>query len=491
MNTLYSDKRPVSLTSAALHVMNALIFLLAGLSPATIYANQSIALTSAASTATTTAIAAEGYIYGFPIVLMDETRKGMTGPLRSCTFGTDINTFKHVLDLPDPEFKAVVRPNVDTLYSSAMLDLSEGPLVMTLPDVPDHYVLMAFMDAWSNNFAGIDTTGENTLAGEYLITGPDWRGRIPRGMTQIAAPTNLVWIIGRTELLSPDDIYTVNQIQTSYELKPYDPRVRASHGNQADCLEDSEKQPPIDIVLSMSGETFFSRLSELMIENPPPRDQRTMEVLLASINTGRFADGDVEDLSRIQKRQLDAGIRLAQGSLDTAKQFLGLSGWGPNPRLVPLGEYGKRYFIRAMVAQIGFGANKNEYAVYQNAERDSLRRNMNGQYDYTLTFKADDMPDVGAFWSITAYGDDGFLKYNEHAATLGIERYALSTNTPLERDENGDITLYISSQPPQGVPLSNWLPVPNEDFQLTLRFYDPGEEILSGTWKVPDVVRAN
>jgi DNA sulfur modification protein DndE len=116
---------------------------------------------------------------------------------------------------------------------------------------------------------------------------------------------------------------------------------------------------------------------------------------------------------------------------------------------------------------------------------------MNGQYDYTLTFKADDMPDVGAFWSITAYGDDGFLKYNENAATLGIERYALSTNTPLERDENGDITLYISSQPPQGVPLSNWLPVPSEDFQLTLRFYDPGEEILSGTWKVPDVVRAN
>ena len=142
MNTLYSDKRCVKLTNA---LRSALLFVL-------------VLTSQYAKATTTTAIAMEGYIYGFPIVLMDETRKGMTGPERSCTFGADINTFKHVFDLPDTDFKAVVRPNVDTLYSSAMLDLSESPVILTLPEVSDRYVLMALLDAWSNNFAGIDTS---------------------------------------------------------------------------------------------------------------------------------------------------------------------------------------------------------------------------------------------------------------------------------------------------------------------------------------------
>lgn len=471
MNTSYSDKRRVKLTNA---LKSALLFVL-------------IATSQYAKATTTTAIAMEGYIYGFPIVLMDETRKGMTGPERSCTFGADINTFKHVFELPDPDFKAVVRPNVDTLYSSAMLDLSESPVILTLPEVTDRYVLMALLDAWSNNFAGIDTTGDNTLAGQYVITGPQWRGQIPHNMTHISAPTDLVWIIGRTELLADNDIEAVNRIQRQYRLKTYRSRRGSDHNQTVDCLKDDEKEPPIDVVLKMNGEEFFTRLSSLMLENPPPADQKGMEWLLGQINTGRYAKGDVEDLPQHKKRALDEGIRLGQGSIDGAKKLLGIGGWGPNPKLIPLGDYGKRYFIRAVVAQVGFGANQNKYAVYQNAERDSQLQKMHGNNDYTFTLKADDMPDVGAFWSITAYGDDGFLKDNTHASSLGIERYALSSNTPLELDENGDTTLYISSQPPQGVPLSNWLPVPADYFQLTLRFYDPGEQILNAEWQAPAV----
>ena len=370
-----------------------------------------------------------------------------------------------------------------------MLDLSESPVILTLPEVTDRYVLMALLDAWSNNFAGIDTTGDNTLAGRYMITGPDWRGRVPNNMTHIPAPTNLVWIIGRTELLADNDIEAVNQIQRRYRLNTYR-NTRNSHDNSdVHCLEDHEKEPPIDVVLKMNGEEFFTRLSEVMRENPPPADQKGMEWLLGQINTGRYAKGDDSDLPRYKKRALDEGVRLGQGSIDGAKKLLGIGGWGPNPKLIPLGDYGKRYFIRAVVAQVGFGANKNSYAVYQNAERDSRLQKMHGSNDYTFTLKADDMPDVGAFWSITAYGDDGFLKDNTHAASVGIERYALSSNTPLELDENGDITLYISSQPPQGVPLSNWLPVPADYFQLTLRFYDPGEDILNAEWKAPAVIK--
>lgn len=111
----------------------------------------------------TSAIATMGYIYGLPIVLMDETKLGLTGEQRSCTLGTDINTLVNVLDIPDTDFKAVVRPNVDTLYTSAMFDLSSGLQLLNMPAVSDRYVLFAFLDAWSNNFAGVGTQthGEN------------------------------------------------------------------------------------------------------------------------------------------------------------------------------------------------------------------------------------------------------------------------------------------------------------------------------------------
>lgn len=440
---------------------------------------------------TTSAIAAEGYIYGFPIVLMDETRKGMTGLDRSCTLGADINTFKHVFEKPDHTFEAVVRPNVDTLYSSAMLDLSDGPMVLTLPEVEDRYVLMAMIDAWSNNFAGIDTVpdnqGQNTLAGRYLITGPDWKGIVPRNVRHIPAPTDLVWVIGRTEVRSEQDIAVVNEIQREYKLRP----LRGEQAPQKDvnCLEDHQKERPIDVVLDMSGEEFFTRLSALMTENPPPEDQKGMELILSTINTGRFARADVSDLPDYKKRQLDLGISLAQSSIDASKKLLGLSGWGPNPKLIPLGDYGKRYFIRAVVAQIGFGANKNEYAVYQNAERDSQSELLHGENVYTFTLKSDDMPEVGAFWSITAYGEDGFLIDPTYQDSFGISRNALGSYNPLEKNENGDITIVISELPPEGVPLSNWLPVNEDFFQLTLRFYDPGEDILNNDWQAPPVVK--
>lgn len=444
-----------------------------------------------ANATTTAAIAAEGYVYGFPIVLMGETREKMTGPERSCTLGADINTFKHVLEKPDERFQAVVRPNVDTLYSSAMLDLSNGPVVLSLPDVQDRYVLFALIDAWSNNFAGLDTapdeTGENSLAGRYLITGPQWHGRVPFGMKHVPAPTNLVWIIGRTEVRSEKDTYRVNELQAQYRLQPLgENRVENA---DVDCLEDSEMRPPIDVVLDMNGEEFFTRLSQLMKENPPPSDEKGIEILLGAINTGPQARAPVSDLPRYRKRLLDTGISFAQSSIDLAKKALGLGGWGPNPALIPLGDYGKRYFIRAVVAQIGFGANRNEFAVYQNADRDSRSERLHGHNVYTFTLKADDMPDVGAFWSMTAYGEDGFLMDAPYQDSFGINRHALGSNSTLARDDDGNITIYISSMPPEGVPLSNWLPVDEASFQLTLRLYDPGEDILTNEWKAPAVVK--
>ncbi|MGP0172328.1 DUF1254 domain-containing protein [Pseudomonas sp. NCHU5208] len=438
--------------------------------------------------AATTTVASMGYIYGFPLVLMGETRNGLTGSARSCTLGADLNTFTNVFDIPNKNFQAVVRPNVDTLYTSAMLDLSQGPVMLDMPAVSDRYVLMALLDAWSNNFAGVGTQSHGANEGHYFITGPNWRqASVPQGYIQIPAPTNLVWIIGRTEVKGESDIAAVHDIQRQYKLTTYNGNTAAT--TDVDCVEDQDRTPPIDVVKSLNGEEFFSRLSQLMKENPPPQDERWIEKSLATIGVGRFAEKDVSDLSRLDKKALDAGIKLGQLSIDQALKMLGLNGWGPDPEKIPLGSYGHRYFVRAVVAQIGFGANKNEYAVYQNAERDSNRERLSGVNHYVFTLKGDDLPPVDAFWSLTLYGDDGFLRDNDAAALLGPQVYALGSNNDLVADENGDIHIHISAIPPAGVPLSNWLPAPPEKFQLTLRFYAPQQAILKNEWNIPEVVK--
>jgi len=442
-----------------------------------------------------TTTAAMGYVYGFPLVLMDETRAGMTGPERSCRLGADINTFKNVYEIPDETFKAVVRPNVDTLYTAAMLDLSEGPMLLDMPAVDeDRYTLMALLDAWSNNFAGVGTQSHGTDAGHYMIAGPGWRGLTPRGYERIDSPTDLVWVIGRTEIKGPDDLPNVHAIQDQYVLTPLQPvigrRAGAVSGSdeEVNCKQDYELTPPIDVVKNLSGEEYFERLSRLMEDNPPPREDRWMVKTLTSAGLISDGRGSVPERSLREKKELDLGVALGQASLDGAVRTLGLGGWGPNPDKIPLGDFGRRYFVRGVVAQVGFGANKNVYATYQNTMRDSRRMRLDGKHTYTWTLKEDDLPPVDAFWSMTVYKDNGFIGDNPNAEALGVERYAVSSNSGLVADD-GLVTVYLSHEPPQGVPLSNWLPVPAEEFQLTLRFYAPHEAILKNEWEIPEPVR--
>ena len=430
---------------------------------------------------------AAGYIYGFPLVLMDETLNGLTGTERSCQLGTDLNTFMHVKDRPGPEFKAVVRPNVDTLYSSAMLDLSQGPMLLYMPAVRKRYVLMALLDAWSNNFAGVGSQSHGEGEGRYAIVGPDWEGDLPDGYERVDAPTNMVWVIGRTEVHDDADIPEVNRIQEQFTLTPLAGTALETVG--AYCVPDSEKTPPIAVVESLSGGEYFSRLGDLIERYPPPEEDAAMLKVLARIGVGPLAQKDLGDLSAAQVRRMEIGRNFGLASLNFATRLLGLNGWGPNPALIPLGDYGQRYFIRGVVAQVGFGANRGEFAVYQNAERDAERHRLSGDAVYSMTFAADDMPPVQAFWSITVYGDDGFLRDNLAASRMGMTRYALGSNNRLLKDEQGNVTLYFSAEPPSGVPLANWLPVPEGRFQATMRLYAPEESILKNEWRVPPIVK--
>ena len=189
---------------------------------------------STLSPAEAQAIAEEAYIFGYPLLLMDVTAEVMTNVPEAGTSTAPFNQFAVMTEFPDPDFKVVVSPNSDTLYNAAWLDLSDEPIVLHVPDTDDRYYLQPMLDAYTNVFAspGKRTTG--TEANDFAITGPSWDGTLPEGVTEIKAPTEMVWIIGRTQTNGVEDYDAVNAIQYEYSLTPlssfgesYDQRVHA------------------------------------------------------------------------------------------------------------------------------------------------------------------------------------------------------------------------------------------------------------------------
>jgi DNA sulfur modification protein DndE len=155
----------------------------------------------------------DSYIYAYPLVLMDITKRGTLGKVF-------VNRLIHMRTFPDHSSKSVVRPSNDLLYSNAWLDLSSGPIIMHLPNFGNRYYLMPFMDAWSNVFASLGTRTTGNKAGDYAIIGPDWQGTLPDGVKTVRSPTNTVWLLGRLYCLrTRDDLEAVHSLQDQITLK--------------------------------------------------------------------------------------------------------------------------------------------------------------------------------------------------------------------------------------------------------------------------------
>ncbi len=166
-------------------------------------------------------IGVEAYIYGYPLVTMEMTRRVMTNVAKPEGKHAPMGQFANMQEYPDAAFKDITAPNADTLYSVAWLDLAKEPYVLSLPDEHGRYYLMPMLDGWTDVFQvpGKRTTG--TKAQNYAITGPGWKGTLPKGVTEYKSPTNMVWILGRTYCTGkPADYKAVHKIQAQYKLVP-------------------------------------------------------------------------------------------------------------------------------------------------------------------------------------------------------------------------------------------------------------------------------
>ena len=111
--------------------------------------------------------------------------------------------------------------NRDTLITIGWLDLSKGPQILHVPDMAGRYYSVQFTDPSKNtNFAYVGKHTTGTDAGGYLISGPGWKGAVPRGMTQISSPNNSVLVIGRVFVESDSDLPTAYALARQIQLVP-------------------------------------------------------------------------------------------------------------------------------------------------------------------------------------------------------------------------------------------------------------------------------
>jgi hypothetical protein len=422
------------------------------------------------------------YIYLYPLVTMDVTRQQAVNVEPGTRPGCGpMNVFSHIREFPAAEFKMVVRPNFDTLYSSAWLDLTRGPVVVSAGADPDgRYYELPMYDMWTDAFAvpGQRTTG--TAAGSWAVIPPGWQGGLPRGVGRIDAPTPYVWIIGRTQTNGPPDYPAVRKIQDAFGLIPLSawggqaPQVTAAIDPGVDTVT-----PPLDQVNGMSAEGFFDYGLGLMELHPPHLTDWSLVAQMRRLGLvpgARFADLDPAVRSALQDVPAAALQALRQALPRLAKV---VNGWQMN--IDTMGVYGNFYVKRAIVAMIGLGANAAEDAVYPVLMADADGNALTGDNDYVLHFDQAGLPPVHAFWSVTMYDAEGFQAANS------INRFAIGDRDRLQYNADGSLDLYLQHQSPGPDKETNWLPAPKGPLGVTMRLYSPKSCVLNGTWAPPAV----
>jgi hypothetical protein len=434
--------------------------------------------------------AIEAYIYGYPLVTMEMTRRVMTNVPAPEGTRAPMGQFMRARNYPDAKFRDVTAPNADTLYTVTWVDLSKEPWILSIPDMKGRYFLFPMLDGWTNVFQdpGKRTTG--TKAQKYAITGPGWSGTLPADVTEYKSPTAMVWILGRIYCTgTPDDYKAVHALQDQVSIvplssygKPYKPEP-----SKVDPAIDMKKEVR-DQVNALESTTYFKLLAELMKANPPAAADAPIVAKLAKIGIVPGQDFDASKLDPAVAKGVAAAPKPAQEKISIwMKEGVATgdvklaNGW---LYVNNAGSYGTSYRQRAMVTWYGLGANLLKDAIYPTSEGPDIVKKYSGDKRYVVHFEKAQMPPVDGFWSLTMYDDQYFFVDNP------LNRYNLSQRNKFKTNADGSVDLLIQKESPGKERESNWLPAPAGGFVLMFRLYWPKEtppSILDGSWKPPEV----
>ena len=454
---------------------------------------------------------AEALVYGFPL-----TQYAMVAPRLLHTLGA--NAFYHAQVLSTPEDRSVVKPNVDTLYSTLIYDLSDADVVINVPEIPDdQFHLFSYFDPFGNNFANTGSANFNN-AGQYRLRMLPERtsevGLVTEDTGQYEASINsptayglilIRWLVNDTNL----DAIHQYQGQTTAENDTHADGLASIPDlvDLFDFLQSEADETPA--VTPNATEQIMSLLTAFSTYCPPENVsdvQRVNDVLLdAGIANGSYATPPGVDLGAANT----TAVKLAGAPFQAPGVLQSLNnGWS---MIAPdyTGNFGTNYGIRTTIARSGYLMLRAPNAIYPTWSNESEGSSGQGLSGGTQSLAVGEafLYDFGGgrppleepgFWSLTIYGADSFLIDNP----LGV--YALGDRSNLtypdgskvyaEASDPGDtrsfqILVQAVDDPPPTNWTSNWLPGPagGGDLQALLRFYEAGETMLDGTYQYPIV----
>lgn len=439
------------------------------------------------------AIAEEGFIYGLPIVMNYAVMYEYVVDRNSGQWKAPFNTISNEHRVFTYKDTTIVTPNSDTPYSLAWMDLRAEPIVVSVPAVEkSRYYAVQFTDGNTFNYGYIGSRATGNDAGDYMVVGPEWKGETPQGIKKVfRSSTEFSVAIFRTQLFNPEDMPNVEKVQAGYKVQPlsaylHQPTPPAAAAINFPAINDQ-----------LVKKNFFEYLDFALQFAPPGPEEKDIRARLASIGIGPAKTFNFKDLSLKHKLEIGLGLRDSEKKVEEKLKTLGknINGWRVGSPFGDRDFYRGDWLLRAAAAKGGIYGNDAVEAMYPLTKWLANGETLDGnKHNYTLTFAADQLPPVNAFWSVTMYdGKTQLLVKNP------INRYLI--NSPmlpnLKKNADGSLTLYIQENSPGADKESNWLPAPDGPIYLVMRLYWPKENPPSilppgeGTWKPPAVKRAS
>jgi hypothetical protein len=407
-------------------------------------------------------LASEAAIYGLPSVYQYAQMVIQAVDGSSPTY-TGFDAWYHQRDVATPEFDVFKTPNVDTLYSNAWLDLTEGPALIRIPPIRSRYYTLHFLDAFSNSTnLSSRTVGEE--GGEFLVTAPGWAGSVPGNTTRFGVASPYMWILMRILVDGDEDAAEVRALQDAVEITP------TAQIGKGDFVVVSPEAAESD------WRSFFEALDFSLRANGHPTHEDAYVYRFRSIGLGNARPLKLDGVDDATRSGLAAGfddaMELIRSSRSEFAEPVGDTGWISGSG----GEDGFNYLRRAIRNFIGTGGNLTAEKVFFFTNRTASGEPLDAsKANYAV--RLDPPPPVDGHWSLTLYPTaTGLLYPNE------FDRYAIAATTPgLEYGSDGSLTVLIQHQRPDNA--ANWLPAPPAEFYLDLRTWEPRDEVRRREWQ--------
>ncbi len=373
-----------------------------------------------------------------------------------------------------PIYHAVVAPNDDTLYGNTVVNLSDEPLILTIPSTKDVYSVLS-TDAFGDvNDTGIESTGV------YGLYGANWNGSLPKDVTPVAIPSKYSGLIVRV------DKYSSSGENEKAEAELFRRELRAAPLSMWKRNHDAQ---PTRILPVLFFGIPFKTIADTLATTQPTEFLNQLQAgvdsgIVPTLTPGQKALANhFDELFKARtndKPFIEATRKAHDAILEKYLDHTGKTNW------ITFDTIGTTWtpLVRSSISEFIQYGNSHATAAYYQAFKDAKGFALDGKtHSYVVTFAKNNIPEAKRFWSVTAYTTQSITLIRNP-----LHKYLVGSYTSgLRKNANGSISIVVGRQQPRGVPEANWLPVDDRPFTLMLRVYGPEGKVKAGVYVPPAV----